>query len=282
MGGWQLQSVSYAATFHRPVAVIAVGAAIAICVADIDPAHAIEPLQNAHAHNDYWHERPLLDALQRGFTSVEADIFLVGDQLLVGHETKELSSGKTLESLYLDPLERRVRENEGRVYPGGGRFFLFVDIKSDAAQTYERLQAVLEDYAQMLTVVEGDKVREGAVTIVVSGNRPKITVPSKGRRYAGLDGRLSDLTDTSPSHLLPVVSDHWPSYFTWTGAGPMPAQEQSKLRELVEKAHAADRVVRFWATPENEAVWRELHSAGVDLIGTDQLDRLAEFLRSLD
>jgi hypothetical protein len=41
---------------------------------------------------------------------------------------------------------------------------------------------------------------------------------------------------------------------------------------------AAGRVVRFWATPENEAVWTQLRSAGVDLINTDHLDRLAAFL----
>jgi glycerophosphoryl diester phosphodiesterase len=54
--------------------------------------------------------------------------------------------------------------------------------------------------------------------------------------------------------------------------------ERARLREIVTKAHAADRVVRFWATPENEQVWRELRAAGVDLINTDQLDRLAAFL----
>jgi len=32
------------------------------------------PLIPAHAHNDYLHARPLLDALDHGFCSVEADI----------------------------------------------------------------------------------------------------------------------------------------------------------------------------------------------------------------
>ncbi len=33
-------------------------------------------LSQAHAHDDYEHDRPLLDALEHGFTSVEADIWL--------------------------------------------------------------------------------------------------------------------------------------------------------------------------------------------------------------
>ncbi|HET6325009.1 MAG TPA: hypothetical protein VFG04_09940, partial [Planctomycetaceae bacterium] len=43
------------------------------------------PLIRAHAHNDYEHKRPLFDALDQGLCSVEADIFLVDGQLLVGH-----------------------------------------------------------------------------------------------------------------------------------------------------------------------------------------------------
>jgi hypothetical protein len=32
-----------------------------------------QPLAAAHAHNDYEHKRPLVDALERGFTSVDAE-----------------------------------------------------------------------------------------------------------------------------------------------------------------------------------------------------------------
>jgi len=39
--------------------------------------HDVVPLLHAHAHNDYLHKPPLLAALEHGFTSVEADIFLV-------------------------------------------------------------------------------------------------------------------------------------------------------------------------------------------------------------
>jgi len=43
----------------------------------------VQALRGAHAHNDYQHERPLLDALAHGFQSVEADVFLVEGKLLV-------------------------------------------------------------------------------------------------------------------------------------------------------------------------------------------------------
>ena len=54
-----------------------------------DPKPVI-PLRHAHAHNDYEHKRPLFDALDRGFCSIEADIYLVGGELLVGHTPLDL------------------------------------------------------------------------------------------------------------------------------------------------------------------------------------------------
>src|SRR4051794_37229130 len=86
----------------------------------------VTPLKNAHAHNDYLHRRPLFDALDQGFNSVEADVFLVDGKLLVGHSILELKPGRTLESLYLDPLRDRVRANGGKVYRDSPVFWLLV------------------------------------------------------------------------------------------------------------------------------------------------------------
>ena len=53
---------------------------------------------------------------------------------------------------------------------------------------------------------------------------------------------------------MPMISDNWASQFKWRGDGPMPTAEREKLRRIVTKAHVAGRIVRFWSTPENEAV----------------------------
>src|SRR5262245_58838696 len=58
----------------------------------------------AHAHNDYEHTRPLFDALAHGFVSVEVDIWLQNDKLLVAHTPFAWKDDRTLQSLYLDPL----------------------------------------------------------------------------------------------------------------------------------------------------------------------------------
>ncbi len=242
---------------------------------------ADDPLLHAHAHNDYLHPRPLLDALDRGFGSVEADIYLVGGKLLVAHDRADVRPDRTLEALYLDPLRARVKANAGRVYPGGPPLFLLVDVKSAADDTYAALDRVLVGYADVLSVVRGGKFEPGAVTVVVSGNRPARTALAKPAvRYAGLDGRPDDLDADVSADLMPWISGNWALLFRWRGDGPMPAAERAKLREQTGKAHARGRLLRYWATPEKEAVWTELRAAGVDLIGTDDLDKLRTFLRA--
>src|SRR5437773_6651310 len=96
-------------------------------------AHAAPPapLVHAHAHNDYEHKRPLLDALDHGFCSVEADIYLVDGKLLVGHNRKDLRPNKTLETLYLEPLRERIRAYGGKVYRAGPTVHLLIDVKTE-------------------------------------------------------------------------------------------------------------------------------------------------------
>src|SRR5688500_12101427 len=74
------------------------------------------PLLRAHAHNDYEHVRPLFDALDHGFCSVEADVYLIDGALLVAHDRKDVKPERTLSALYLSPLLDRVKRNGGRVY----------------------------------------------------------------------------------------------------------------------------------------------------------------------
>jgi hypothetical protein len=249
---------------------------------------SVMPLARAHAHNDYWHSRPLYDALDHGFTSVEADVWLKEGKLLVGHSEDELGSGRTLQSLYLNPLKETVQKNGGTVYPGyPHEFILWVDIKSDGESTYLAVHKVLSQYKDMLTQFNLKGVKAGAVTVIISGNRPRALMENQPVRYAGYDGRLSDLgSDTSPQ-FMPVISDNWTKYFTWQGKGPMPEEERAKLHAIVSTAHAHGQKVRFWATPdepspERDALWKELMKADVDLINTDDLAGLQSFLQKYD
>ncbi|MBT2526542.1 phosphatidylinositol-specific phospholipase C/glycerophosphodiester phosphodiesterase family protein [Streptomyces sp. ISL-99] len=249
------------------------------------------PLRRAHAHNDYEHERPLHDALSHGFTSVEADIFLVGGQLLVAHDPVDLDPSRTLESLYLAPLAARVRANHGSVYRGYRRpVQLLIDIKNDGAAAYLEVHRQLRRHRRMLSTYAHGHIRPGAVTPVISGDRAaRAPMEAQRVRHAFYDGRLDDLgaVNPAPASFIPLISSNWTHSFTWQGAGPFPAAERAKLHALVSTAHTRGQRVRFWATPDlpgpaRDAVWTELLAADVDHINTDDLAGLERFLRTHD
>lgn len=245
------------------------------------PAYAQPtPLIHAHAHNDYEHARPLLDALDHGFCGVEADIYLVEGKLLVAHDRDKVKPERTLQALYLDPLSERVKKNGGRVFTNGPEFSLLIDLKSDWKTTYPVLRTVLTNYAGMLTTFRDGAKQTKAITIVISGDRAKEMFAGETTRYSGYDGLLTDLDLTEPAALIPWISADWKKDFTWRGDGAMPEAEQKKLREIVAKAHAQGRRVRFWGAPDNEKFWRAMRAADVDLINTDDLAGVEKFLRA--
>ena len=250
---------------------LAIGAAV--------PAEeAPTPLVRAHAHNDYQHERPLLDALDHGFCSVEADIHLVDGALLVAHDLDQCRPDRTLEALYLDPLRGRVAKNGGRVYPDGPGFTLLIDIKSGTEDTYAALHDVLEGYADILTEFRKKKTIERAVIALVSGNRPVRTMAAQSPRYAALDGRPPDLRRDPPVSLVPLVSSAWGSVFSESEDGRLSDGDRAKLEQMIQQAHDQGRRIRFWGVPGGMGLWPLLYDLGVDLINADDLGIAQTFL----
>ena len=243
------------------------------------PLLAADPalLIHAHAHNDYEHARPLLDALDHGFCGVEADVWLVNGQLLVAHDRQNAKPERTLAKLYLDPLRERAVKNGGCIYRGGPPLTLLIDIKSDATNTYVVLRDTLKRYEKILTRFHANKTATNALTVIISGNRPRELMATEEVRFAAYDGRVTDLDGPASSHFMPLVSDNWTKHFKWRGLGQLPEDERQKLKQLVEKTHLQGKQLRLWGTPDGPAGWSELLAAGVDWINTDDLGGFHKF-----
>jgi hypothetical protein len=232
-------------------------------------AQAGFPHGQAHAHNDYEHTRPLKDALQVGFVSVEADVHLVKGELLVSHNSPR-PWAKTLSQLYLAPLDSMIK-SAGKVYPNStSPFYLMIDCKTEAVTTYRAIQQALTMYPNL--------AGSSAVIIFLSGNRPVATMIQAGFQGIALDGRPEDLGIGISPELMPVVSDNFNKWSSWSGRSAPGADDLTRVRALAQQVHAEGKKLRFWAIPDHELAWAALLDAGVDLISTDRLQELHEFL----
>lgn len=248
-----------------------------------DPYGPLQGPYPAHAHNDYNHERPLFDALENNFRSIEADVYSRGDSLYVAHNRGDIRPGRTLRALYLEPLRIYFEEGRGSQYDSTSPLILLIDFKDQGVPTYKLLDRILHDYEAMLCSVSPEGYHPGRVMAIISGNRPIEYMQELPKRMAFVDGRMKDLQQGYSPDLMPLVSDNWTNHFSWTGKGDMPEHESAKLKTFVKEAHENGQLIRFWATPdrpgqERNAIWKELLEAGVDLINTDDLEGLRAFI----
>ncbi|AYL97919.1 phosphatidylinositol-specific phospholipase C/glycerophosphodiester phosphodiesterase family protein [Mucilaginibacter celer] len=236
------------------------------------------PLPKAFAHNDYWHNRPLYDALDHGFLNVEADIYLRDDELLVAHILPSFQKRRTLEQLYLKPLLDYYKGNNKEIKYPLSPLTLMIDIKSDADKTYAKLTEVLKDYKSILSGYDNGVVTTGKVTIVLTGNKPYQMIKEQTQRFAFIDEDLMQVrTDTASNAVYQTASCKYSRLLNWTGKGPMPENQKQLLLAYVAVAHHYKKRVRLWASPENKEVWRALLDCDVDLINTDKLAELRDF-----
>ena len=230
-----------------------------------------------HAHNDYAHKRPLREALELGYRSIEVDVFLVNGEILVGHDRQDLVTTRTLDGLYLAPLYREWMRKSPLVPSGTPELTLLIDIKAEGTRVWDALQPLLRQYAAMLTTYKDGTVRQGAVRIVLSGDRPVSALRDLDPRSAFIDGRLVDLElNTSPS-LVPLVSAPYRETLG-TSSATLDRTSKEKLRSLVRTAHKQKRRIRFWGNPDTKQGWSTLYDSGVDLVNTDNLVGLRDFL----
>ncbi len=237
-------------------------------------------LLNAHAHNDYWHARPLFQSLDNGFMSVEADCHLIDGRILVAHEKMFTRKRRTLQKLYLDPLMKRAKENNFKsIYKNGPEeFVLYIDIKADCENFIPFLDSVLKNYDAMLTKFVEEKKITGAVRILVDHCGDDAYVLHSNPRYLSLSGNMNDADKKNENDIMPRISFSFNNLLQWKGKGEMPEEEKQKLNAFMQKAHGNGYTVRIWAAGNKIKTWKILTDAGVDWINVDRLKKFKRFM----
>ncbi|PYI06784.1 hypothetical protein BO78DRAFT_314829 [Aspergillus sclerotiicarbonarius CBS 121057] len=172
-----------------------------------------------HSHNDYWRPIPLFSALQAGCVGVEADVWLVDNDLYVGHRRSALTPQRTLQSMYINPL-LRILEQQNPItdfhplddQPPQGVFdtdpsqtlILLIDFKTDGQETWDYVYAQLAPFRERgyLSYFNGTDLIPGPITVVGTGNTPfNLVMANSTHRDIFFDAPLDKLADDDDSLL---------------------------------------------------------------------------------
>ncbi len=100
---------------------------------------------NAHSHNDYSQKTPFFLAYNAHFGSIEADIWAIDGKLFVSHSRGAITPERTLDSLYIQPIIKYFKANNGKAWGDyNGAFQLLIDLKTGVIPTLPLLIDLLK------------------------------------------------------------------------------------------------------------------------------------------
>jgi alkaline phosphatase len=220
--------------------------------------------QSIFAHNDYLKPEPFQAAYEHGVGYIEVDVFLSSGTLMVAHTRIEIINSRDIESMYLMPLGKKVRENNGLAYPDSTlSLTLMVDLKTEGKATLDKLVEVLKNYRDILTCRN--------LFITVSGNMPEPSTWEDIPSFIHFDGRPTITYTAEQLSRVRLISSSFRDYSRWNGKQQLPASDREALEQAISLAHGLGKPVRFWATPDVPSAWTTMSQLGVDIINTDDV-----------
>ncbi|KAF6840808.1 hypothetical protein CMUS01_03784 [Colletotrichum musicola] len=247
-----------------------------------------------HSHNDYWRRVPVFSALQVGCVGIEADVWLYGDELFVGHDRWSLREANTFTSLYVNPLVDLLEERNSPINgsteqqrPRGiyeanpdQTLILLVDLKTSGAETWPQVVRQLEPLRKrgwLSTVVDGE-VTYGPITVVGTGNTQfRMITQNSTYRDTFFDAPLTalDSHDFNPSNSY-YTSVSFKKAVGTVWFGDLSDSQVAKLRTQIKQAHSRGLKVRYWDLPAwpigiRNHIWDVLIREGVDILNVDDL-----------
>jgi len=220
-----------------------------------------------HAHNDYQKPEPLTNALRNKVFSIEADIYLYNNKLVVAHDKKELPTAPTLDSLYVQPIVRLFKEHKNTIDKNSNYApTLMIDIKENGETVIAELIKLLSTHRSVFD----RSINAKAMQVVISGDRGASSKWNSYPSYILFDGRPNEVYDNLTMNRVAFVSDSYLRYIT-------PQDSTSHLEELVKKIHSINKLLRLWASPDDPTSWKRLQQLGIDIINTDKVEECRNY-----
>lgn len=223
---------------------------------------------DAHSHNDYKNNIPFLRAYEKGFGSIEADVFAVNGQLMVAHDKKDITASRSLKNLYINPLIEKFKRDSQR------QLRLLIEIKEDHKAILPLVIKELKPLEQYFSYPG----HPGRLSIVMTGAVPPPAEFSNYPDWISFDVDHLDGFNPEQWKRIGLVSFPFGKYMKWNGKGVLNKEEISRIKAGIDSVHNAGKKIRFWETPDTKSSWLALIRLGVDVIGTDKIEELGDFL----
>lgn len=227
-----------------------------------------------HSHNDYRQTAPFWQAYSQHVHSIEADVFLEGGVLLVGHDREDLSKNMTFKALYVEPIVSVFSRNGGKAWnDSDGHLQLMVEIKSKTVPALKAVTSLLSEYPEVFDPA----VNENAVRVVVTGNVPAPEDFGRWPEYISFDGNPDTEYTAGQLERVALFSADFSNYSQWNGKGSVIPAEKDRLEEVISASHDMGKPVRFWNAPEGVTVYYTFYDMGIDYVNTDHPEACAAF-----
>lgn len=232
-----------------------------------------------HSHNDYHQTVPFYQAYAQQLDSYEADVFFdsITNQLMVAHEQSEITTGNTLEDLYITPIVKLFAKNNGKAWKKSDKsFYLMIDIKRDYKKVIPAILKLLYQHPEVFN----RKLNANAPVIVLTGLIPS---PDEFASYPPdlmFDGRPQYQYSPEQLQRVAFISDSFAKYSVWNGKGSIKPSEKARLEAIVKEVHAKGKMIRFWGSPDNLNTWQTFRFMGIDIINTDKPEKCAGFFNN--
>lgn len=165
-----------------------------------------------------------------------------------------------------------------------------MDLKTNGVKTWPYVLEALAPLRERnwLTTVNGSTITPGPVTVIGTGSTPlELIAPVQVRDYF-FDGSLPDIEAKNITRAVsPIASTSFLEEIGEIRGTELSSVQKRTLEGHIKSAHDRGIKVRYWDLPSwpistRNAVWRELVTAGVDLLNVDDLEAAAAGLDGVE
>lgn len=264
----------------RKVVLIAV---LFLAVGIIGGKAQVKLLPNLVSTQEFVTSKDIWPTFTQGVVHYEAQVMYIYGEVYVTSQMPDSANHTmpTLRSTYLLPIYSQYKKNQGKVHESfDDEMYLFLDIKFDPKKTYHKVWEQLSPYHEMLTYRVGPQWHEGKLKVIFVGNAPMRAFQQERVCFVAAQGTIADLDKKYDNKVMPLIGIDFENEIDWNGVGKMPFDVYEKFKDVIRRSHEQGKKVRVYNLPNDEGIWDVLHTAGVDMISSNNPEQFQKFMES--